>query len=136
MRVMVFGTFDGLHPGHRYLLDIASERSKPTAQSPQLFVVVARDANVVRFKSRASVQSEDERLQAIRDAYPQAEVMLGDPENFLSPVHAVKPDLIILGYDQKLPPGVSQDDLGAPVERLDAFEPEKYKSSLLRGKVQ
>lgn len=123
---MVFGTFDGLHPGHRYLLDIATQRAS------QLFVVVARDTNVMRFKSRASVQSEDERAQAIRDAYPDAEVMLGDPENFLSPVQTVKPDLILLGYDQKLPPGVSQDDLGAPVERLDAFEPEKYKSSLLR----
>lgn len=132
---MVFGTFDGLHPGHTYLLDKAMDRSQSSDLSHQLFVVVARDANVVRFKSRASVQSEDERVQAIRNAYPHADVMLGDPENFLSPVHAVKPDLILLGYDQKLPPGVSLDDLGAPVERLDAFEPEKYKSSLLRKEV-
>ena len=96
-------------------------------------VVVARDSNVMKIKGEAPVQSEDERKRVIEQAFPEANVILGDPKDFLVPVRAVKPELIILGYDQKLPPGVSEEDLPCPIERLGAFEPERYKSSLRRG---
>lgn len=128
MKVMVFGTFDDLHPGHRYLLDRASKRG-------ELFVIVARDANVLKFKHRGPLQSEDERVKAIQDAYPDAHVTLGDAHgDYLAHIREVKPDLILLGYDQKLPPNVSVMDLGTKVDRLDAFEPEVHKSSLRREK--
>lgn len=128
MKVMVFGTFDDLHPGHRYLLNHASERG-------ELYVVVACDANVLKFKGRSPLQSEDERVRVIQDAYPDAHVILGDDTgDYLKRVHEVKPDLILLGYDQKLPPNVSVTDLGTKVDRLDAFEPEVHKSSLRRQK--
>lgn len=126
-RVLVFGTFDGLHPGHRYLLERAAEKG-------QLFVVVARDSNVRRIKSRAPVEPEQVRLANVQGAMPGATVLLGDAADFLAPVRMVGPDLIILGYDQRLPPGVAESDLACPIERLPAFEPEKYKSSLLRNK--
>jgi cytidyltransferase-like protein len=125
MRVLVFGTFDLLHPGHRYLLAEAAKRG-------ELNVVVARDRNVERIKGKTTVHSEEERLAAVRAAAPSARAMLGDREDFLAPVRAVQPDLILLGYDQKLPPGVTEDAFPCPVERLPAFEPEKWKSSILR----
>lgn len=128
MKVMVFGTFDDLHPGHRYLLDRASERG-------DLYVVVGRDATVMNIKGRAPLQSEDERMKVIQEAYPRAQVTLGNPDgNYLQLVREVQPDLILLGYDQKLPPGISVMDLGTKVDRLDAFEPDTHKSSLRRGK--
>jgi len=126
MRVLVFGTFDRLHPGHRFLLECASSRG-------ELHVVVARDANVLRFKGRPPEESEDVRAEAIRRFFPSATVMLGDPDDFLSPVRSVRPDLILLGYDQQLPPGVTDADFPCPVERLPAFEPHLHKSSLRRG---
>lgn len=122
---MVFGTFDDLHPGHRYLLSKASERG-------EVFVIIARDANVERLKGHKPLQSEDVRRQAIEDAFPQMHVMLGDSHDFLARIHEVKPDLVLLGYDQKLPPQVTEEDLGAPIERVDAFEPHLHKSSLRR----
>ncbi len=125
MHILVFGTFDKLHPGHRFLLDEASKRG-------ELSVVVARDANVVRIKGRAPVQDEKARIRAVQEAFPDATIILGDSHDFLVPVRAVHPDLILLGYDQKLPPGVRVSDLPCPIERLPAFEPEKYKSSLRR----
>ncbi|MBI5156295.1 adenylyltransferase/cytidyltransferase family protein [Candidatus Peregrinibacteria bacterium] len=124
--ILVFGTFDELHPGHRFLLSEAQKRG-------ELFVVIARDANVERIKGRPAVESEGERKRAVEKAYHDATVLLGDPHDFLVPVIAVRPDLILFGYDQKLPPGVREKDLECPVERLPAFEPEKYKSSLRRN---
>ncbi len=126
LRVLIFGTFDGLHPGHHFVIDAARKRG-------DVSVVVARDRNVDRIKGRASRETEEERVAAIRNAYPDVTVMLGDPEDFLAPVRAVAPDLILLGYDQRLPPGVTDADFPCPVERLPAFEPEKYKSSLWRS---
>lgn len=125
MRILVFGTFDLLHPGHRYLLDEASKRG-------ELFVVIARDANVEKIKGSRPQQSESERQAAIAAAYPQATVVLGDEHDFLVPVRTINPDLILLGYDQKLAPGITEKDLPCVTERLPAFHPEKYKSSLLR----
>lgn len=125
MRVLVSGTFDTLHPGHLAFLKEAGTRGDVT-------VIVARDSNVGRIKGRASLQPEDERMAAVRAAFPSYTVIPGDSEDFLKPVHAAKPDLILLGYDQKLPPGVQPTDLPCPVERAQPFEPDKYKSSLLR----
>lgn len=122
---MVFGTFDDLHPGHRYLLNKALERGVVT-------VVVARDSNVQRIKGHAPLQQEEVRAHAIRTAFPAANVTLGHPTDFLVPVRAAKPELILLGYDQQLPPGIQEEDLGAPVERLEAFEPHIHKSSVRR----
>jgi FAD synthetase len=127
MRVLTFGTFDLLHPGHRAFLDAA-------AQCGNLHIVVGCDVNVERIKGRKPVQDERERISALRVAYPTAHVLLGDSEDFLAPVESIKPDIILLGYDQQLPPGVVMEDLPCKVERLKPFKPELYKSSLKRRK--
>ncbi len=129
MRVLVFGTFDHFHLGHRFLLTEASKRG-------DLFVVIARDSTVRTIKHIDATWPEDQRRDAVQEAFPSAHVMLGDKENFKAPLEHVKPDLILLGYDQKLPPGVSEKDFLCPVERLPAFEPEKYKSSILRKNIK
>jgi FAD synthetase len=127
MRVLVFGTFDHLHPGHHFVFEQACKRG-------DVYVVVARDATVERIKGHTPDQSEANRAQAIRAAYPEAHVVLGDAGDYLKPVRSIAPDLILLGYDQKLPPGVQEDDLQCPIERLSAFKPERHKSSLRRRK--
>ena len=123
MRVLVFGTFDHLHPGHRFVLTEAMKRGDVTA-------IIARDSNVERIKGRLPSQNEDLRVQAVRASFPDVTAVLGDPDDFLMPVRVVQPDLILLGYDQRLPPGVSENDLICPVERLPAHRPGEFKSSL------
>ena len=125
LRVLVFGTFDGLHPGHLFFLGEAGKRG-------ELWVVIARDANVTLIKGRASVQNERDRMRAVEEAFPAAHIVLGHPKDFLTPVREIAPDLIVLGYDQRLPPGVREEVFPCPVERIAPFDPEKYKSSLLR----
>lgn len=124
--VLVFGTFDLLHPGHKFVLSEAMRRGRVT-------VIVARTENVKRIKGRAPEQSEEERLAALRTFSPDLTVQLGTDHDFLWPVRVCKPDLILLGYDQKLPPGVAEANLApAKVERLPAHEPHRFKSTLLR----
>jgi FAD synthetase len=125
MRVLVFGTFDRLHPGHRFVFEEAQKRGEVTA-------VVARDTNVQRFKGRAPEQNETERREAIEREYPMITAVLGEADDFFQSVTRHAPDLILLGYDQKLPPGITDADFPCPVERLPAFEPERFKSSKLR----
>ena len=125
MKILIFGTFDHLHPGHEFVINAAIKRGDVT-------VIVARDSNVKRIKGRQSDQSEGERMRVLQESFPVVTVQLGDPTDFLAPVRAVYPDLILLGYDQKLPPGVSEKDFPCPVERLPAFNPNEYKSSIRR----
>jgi FAD synthetase len=129
VKVLVFGTFDHFHPGHQFVLNQAQKRG-------ELFVVIARDSNVKKLKNLSATWPEEKRMAAVQEAFPSAQVMMGDKEDFLAPVKAVQPDLILLGYDQKLPPGVTEADFPCPVERLPAFEPEKYKSSIIRKSLQ
>jgi len=123
MRVMVFGTFDRLHPGHRFVIEEACRRGAT-------HVSVARDATVERIKGKKPRQPEEERARAIREVFPNVHVSLGDPDDYLVPVRETTPDLILLGYDQMLPPGIALEDLPCRVERLPAYKPERYKSSL------
>lgn len=125
MRVLVCGTFDCLHPGHLFFLQEALRRG-------ELFVIVARDATVLRVKGTLPQESEYVRLAKIQKALPHLHSLLGNTEDFLAPVRSLQPDLILLGYDQRLPPGICELDLPCPYERLPAFHPEKYKSSLRR----
>lgn len=129
MRVLVTGTFDDLHPGHHFLLNEARKRG-------ELWVIVARDTNVKAIKGHAAQQSEQERKRAIEVAFPDVHVVLGDEHDFLKPVREITPDLLLLGYDQALPPEVDWDDLPCRMERLPSFHPDIHKSSLRRKKNQ
>lgn len=125
-RVLIFGTFDHFHPGHAFVLQEAEKRG-------DAYVIVARDRNVERIKNLTPTHNEQERMKTVQDAFPMAHVRLGDPTDFLTPLKEIEPDLILLGYDQKLPPGVTEEDFPCAVERLTAFRPEEFKSSLRRG---
>lgn len=129
-RILIFGTFDHFHPGHRFVLEQAVER----AQGGEVCVIVARDKNVRRIKGQEALQDEGQRMRVLQESFPSVQVLLGDPDDFLAPVRSIEPDLILLGYDQSLPPGVREEDLSWPTERLPAFQPDQYKSSLLREK--
>ncbi len=126
-KIMVFGTFDGLHPGHEFVLTEAMKQGK-------VIVIVARDTNVRLLKGRLPIVNEAQRKEVLQKRFPSLTVVLGDQKNFLTPVLSIQPDKVLLGYDQKLPPGIREEDLGCTVERLKPFHPDLYKSSLLSKK--
>lgn len=123
-KVMIFGTFDHLHEGHRFLVKQAKSRGTVVA-------VVARDATVTVIKGRVPRQSLAIRMAALRTAFPDISVIMGADDDYMIPIRSEKPDLLLFGYDQRLPPNVSLEDLPCPWERAEALKPEIYKSSLM-----
>jgi cytidyltransferase-like protein len=124
---MVFGVFDGLHPGHHFFLDSASELCE------MLVVVVAQDEVVERVKKHAPRHSHAQRVADIESYNPKLRVVSGDKAIRTWTVlkkHA--PDIIFLGHDQvKL--AAALEDIKQPFVMLAAHYPEKYKSSLLHN---
>ncbi|MBT3835029.1 adenylyltransferase/cytidyltransferase family protein [Candidatus Peribacteria bacterium] len=118
MKVLIFGTFDGLHDGHKFFISEALKRG-------DLFIVVARDNNVKFIKNKETKFSENERLNVIEKEFPEVDVRLGDTEDFMKPVKDIAPDLILFGYDQKLPPGIGVSDLKFSTERVGFFDREE-----------
>jgi len=124
-RILVFGTFDGLHPGHMYFLQQAQALGA-------LHVVVAHDETVKKVKNHPPQHTQSERCRVLQKKFPDAVVMPGGTSGYLLPVQHISPDLVCLGYDQSLPPGVTADMIPCPMRRLLPMQPERYKSSLMR----
>lgn len=129
MRVLAFGTFDLFHEGHRYYLSEAAKRG-------ELTVVVARDATVKRIKGHLPEHTEKQRRARVAAEFPNAVVVLGDEEDFRKPLALLRPELLCLGYDQSLPPGLTEGDLPCPVQRIGAWKPEEFKTSLKRKRTK
>lgn len=131
-KVMVFGAFDGFHPGH---LDFFRQARK---HGDFLVVSVARDVNIPTFKGSPSMFDENERLDLIRQCGMVDKVVLGDKGNFMKHIAREKPDVICLGYDQwaqekKL--RSDSDSVGLAktrIVRLAAYKPHKAKAKFLR----
>lgn len=133
-RVLLFGTFDPLHDGHRDLFRQAA------ALGSHLRVVVARDATIESQKGRKASLREDERLAAVmREKYVD-EAVLGDkdPASYML-LTKVPFDILVLGYDQR--PSDAEvrailDRLGygnIRVVRLKPYREDVYKSTFLRS---
>ena len=131
-KIMVFGTFDGVHKGH---LDFFRQ-AKRLAPGSTLVVSVARDQNVRKIKGRLPKRSESERLRGVRSASLVDKALLGGVEDHLPHILKERPDIIALGYDQKayvkdLKKDLEAAGLRVKVVRLHSFHPRKYKSHLL-----
>ena len=130
-KVMIFGTFDGLHEGHRAFFKEAS------AQGDYLIAVVAQDHIIQHIKGHLPQLNLAERFDHLKKEDEVDEVVIGDSKSGTWGVlKKYKPDIIALGYDQ----GVLRQDLEANLKELDwqpiikimpAYEPNKYHSSKL-----
>lgn len=126
VRVMAFGTFDRLHPGHRYYLREAKHHGD------ELVVVVARDATVQQVKGHAPQQSETARLAAVRSVPEVDAAMLGEAGDKYDVIRRQQPQVLCLGYDQQ----AFTDDLPRAfpqlkIVRLPPHHPERYHTSKL-----
>ena len=128
-KVLLFGTFDILHPGHLFLFEEAKKLGD------NLVVVIARDKTVAEVKHIKLTNNEDDRLKNVFDLDIADKVTLGNEDDKYEIIREDRPDIIALGYDQK----VFTDDLSKvfpkiKIVRLPSFKPEIFKSSKLRKK--
>lgn len=94
-KVLVFGTFDGLHAGHGFFLREARK------QGDCLIAVLAQDETVVELKGRSPRVSLAGRLATLRASGLADEVYAGDKIiGTWSSIKKCTPDIIALGYDQ------------------------------------
>lgn len=127
-KVIIFGTFDGLHKGHIHFIQESQKLGK------ELKIIVARDQNVKNIKNKHPILTEKERLNSVQKAFSFAKVELGDLVDFYRPIQEYQPDVIALGYDQKADLGKIREKFpDTKIIKISAFKPEKYKSSLLNS---
>ncbi len=122
---MVYGVFDGFHPGHQHFLKEALKHCD------RLIVVVAHPDIVKALKERTPYCSSEERLAAIRAFDERLEATLGDESiGHWTALRAYQPDIVLLGYDQERL-GTELKKLNIRTRVITAHHPEKFKSSLL-----
>ena len=136
IKVMVFGTFDGVHKGH---LDFFRQARRLTKNS-YLIVSIARDKNVLKIKKRKTIHSEKERLALVKKTKLADKVILGSLNNYLTNILKEKPQIVALGYDQKvfvrdLRSEIKKRKIDLKIIRLKPYKQNIYKNSLLRKKI-
>lgn len=128
MKVLTFGTFDVFHPGHVHYLKTSK------TYGDELYVLVARDQTVEKIKGKVPRNSEDKRLEIVKNQDFVDDAFLGNKSNFYEVLDKVKPEVICLGYDQMdfivdLEEELSKRNLESEIVRISSHKPEIYKSS-------
>ena len=131
VRVMVFGSYDLLHEGHKYFFREAKKLGD------ELIVVVARDKTIEKFKGISPLYNEDKRLREVREISFVNKSVLGYKGNKMKVVEKFMPDIIAIGYDQdsfvsKLKETIKNLKWKIKLVKIDSYKPNKFKSSLLK----
>ncbi|MEA1926406.1 MAG: adenylyltransferase/cytidyltransferase family protein [Patescibacteria group bacterium] len=128
-KIMVFGTFDIFHPGHKNFFEQAR------TYGDCLIVVIARDKTVLEVKGVLPKNNENVRLKMVRESNLVDRAVLGSLGDKYEIIKEKKPDVICLGYDQrfftdKLEEKLEEFDLeDTVIVKMRSYHPEIYKSS-------
>ena len=128
-KVLIFGTFDGIHKGHLSFIRQARR------QGDRLIIVVARDSNVRKTKGRMPMSDENSRLRQVKGLAD--EVMIGEKRVTYKIIKKVRPDVICIGYDQRPSMAEARDILKrigmekVKLRKMKPYMPGRYKSSRL-----
>lgn len=126
-KVLVFGTFDILHPGHINFLRQAKK------YGDFLIVSIARQNYVKKIKGRNPVHSEKDRKRLIESIKFVDKVILGSKGDYLDHIVRERPQVIVLGYDQKaftkgLKEKLVKRKLRVKIVRAKGYKSQIYKS--------
>lgn len=130
MTGILFGCFDLFHPGHIYFIENVLKINN------QLTVVVTRDNIIKLLKKREPIQSEDKRIENIKRRFPNVNVILGDKElGKYKVIRKINPDTLFFGYDQESFKKHFTDTFPLmKIITIDAFEPDKWSTTILSSK--
>ncbi|MES2135096.1 MAG: adenylyltransferase/cytidyltransferase family protein [Patescibacteria group bacterium] len=122
---MVFGVFDGLHEGHRYFLESASEKCE------KFIVVVAQNGASATLKGRMPKYSLEDRIEAIEKLNSAWTVVSGDSvQGEWNALKKYQPDVVFLGHDQSAVAD-ELEKIHIFFSFIEAYRPEQFKSSIL-----
>ena len=128
-KVLVFGTFDGIHPGHIFFLTEAAKLGKLT-------VSIASNDIVKSLKLKIPLDEKDRKNQ-IEKLGIASKVIIGDQKpRTWSIIKKEQPDIIAVGYDQKkfydaLKKDYKEINTPFKIVKIKSLKPHIYKSRLL-----
>jgi len=130
-RVLVFGTFDVLHPGHIYFLTQARKKGG------WLIASVARDSYVRSAKRREPYHHQGARIEKLLETGLVDEAYLSDEDvGSYGVVAKSKPDVVCFGHDQgslrrHFESWLVGQHLDIVTHVIEAYHPDRYKSSII-----
>lgn len=130
-KVFCFGAFDGLHDGHRYMLEAAR------TFGDYLIVAVTQDTVIERLKGKKPRLPVAARIQKLQQMAIADLVIPGDNEiSTWKVLQAHQPQTVALGYDQsRLHDALvrASDTFPFPIRivLLPSLRPEELHSSIL-----
>ena|SRR3989344_4699542 len=132
-KIMVFGTFDGIHKGHLEFL----KQARRLAENPYLIVSIARDANVMKIKGERPHFKEKIRAGFVSGSGLADKVVLSGLRNHIPHIVKEGPEIIALGYDQRayvknLKENLESRKIYVKIRRLRPYKKNIYKNHLIR----
>ncbi|MEK7060284.1 MAG: adenylyltransferase/cytidyltransferase family protein [Patescibacteria group bacterium] len=134
-RIMVFGTFDGLHKGHLNFF----QQARNLMKNSFLIVSIARDKNVIKIKGKIPFLNEKRRMILVKKSKLANKIVLSGIKNHIPHIVKENPDIIALGYDQKvyiknLRKDLKNKGILVKIIRLKPYKEKIYKNHLLYKK--
>ena len=129
--VLAGGVFDIIHPGHIHTLNAAK------ALGDILVVVIATDKTARKMKKRPPLHSQESRRELVSCLTMVDMAIVGHEEDIFETVKEVKPNIIVLGYDQIhqdkfIADGCKRINLDVEIVRLQSPVPELSSSDIER----
>ena len=127
--VLAGGVFDIIHPGHIHTLNAAK------ALGDILVVVIATDKTARKMKKRPPLHSQESRRELVSCLTMVDMAIVGHEEDIFETVKEVKPNIIVLGYDQIhqekfISDGCKRINLDTKIVRLQSPVPELSSSDI------
>ena len=127
--VLAGGVFDIIHPGHIHTLNAAK------ALGDVLVVAIATDKTAQKMKKRQPLHNQELRRELVSCLSMVDKAIVGHEDDIFETVRAIKPDIIVLGYDQVhqkqfISDGCKRINLDVKIVRLQSPIPELSTSKI------
>jgi len=127
--VLAGGVFDIIHPGHIHTLNAAK------ALGDVLVVAIATDKIAQKMKKRPPLHNQELRRELVGCLSMVDSAIVGHEDNIFETVKEVKPNIIVLGYDQVhqekfIDDGCKRINLDVEIVRLQSPVPDLSSSKI------
>jgi len=127
--VLAGGVFDIIHPGHIHTLNAAK------ALGGILVVAIATDKTAEKMKKRSPLHNQELRRELVSCLSMVDKAIVGHEDDIFQTVKEVKPNIIVLGYDQIhqekfISDGCKRINLNVEIVRLESPVPHLSSSEI------
>jgi len=127
--VLAGGVFDIIHPGHIHTLNAAK------ALGGVLVVAIATDKTAKKMKKRSPLHNQELRRELVSCLSMVDKAIVGHEDDIFQTVKKIKPNIIVLGYDQVhqekfISDGCKRINLDVEIVRLESPVPHLSSSEI------